>query len=64
MSATRFNPSPPTAAYGDYFVYQGVIVSPPPPVDYSGYLATSLGRPAGGGSGSPRPLTGWLWPRT
>jgi hypothetical protein len=30
----------------------------------SGYPATLLGRPAQGGGGTPRQLTGWLWPRS
>jgi len=29
-----------------------------------GYIDTALGRALSGGSGIPRPVTGWLWPRT
>lgn len=28
-----------------------------------GFVSTAAGAPIGGASGSPRPATGWLWPR-
>jgi len=64
-NAIRYDiPAPTPNLLAIYVRYRGQTVSPPVAYLTSGYLDTSLGKPAQGGSGTPRPLTGWLWPRT